>query len=65
MNLFSEYANEIPPFKEYLHPIFNSRRMMVNNRTTCMRVAHLAIANRDLFSPKEKTNIKSTALMLA
>ena len=36
MNLFSEYANELPPFKYYLHLMFNNIRMMVMNSTTGM-----------------------------
>ena len=64
MNLFSKYANELPPFKDYLQLMFNNRRMMVNNRTTGMRVAHLDMAKRELFNPNKKTNIKSTARML-
>ena len=46
MNLFSEYANDLPPFKDYLQLIFNNRRMMVKNRTTGMRAANLAMAKR-------------------
>ena len=34
MNLLSEYANELPPLKDYLHLMFNNRSMMVKNRTT-------------------------------
>ena len=64
MNLFSKYVNEIPPSKDYLQLIFNKRRMMVNNRTTSMRVSHLAMAKRELFKTKKKTNIKSTARMI-
>ena len=64
MNLFSEYANELPPFKYYLHLMFNNIRMMVMNRTTGMLVAHLAMSIRELFNTKKKTNIKSTARML-
>ena len=64
MNLFSEYSNELPPFKDYLQLMFNNRRMMVKNRTTGMQVAHLAMAKRELFNPKKKTNTKSTARML-
>ena len=64
MNIFSKYANEIPPFKDYLQLMFNNRRMMVKNRTTIMRVAHLAIAKGELFNPKKKTNIEITARML-
>ena len=34
MNLFSKYANELPPFKDYLHLMFNNKRRMFKNRTT-------------------------------
>ena len=44
--------------------MFNNRRRMVKNRTTGMRVSHLAIEKRELFNPKKKTNIKSTDRML-
>ena len=64
MNIFSGYANELPPFTEYLHLMFNNRRRMVKNRTTVMQVAHLAMAKMELFNPKKKANIKSTARML-
>ena len=64
MNLFSEYANELPPFKDYLQLMFNNKGMVVKNRTTGMLVAHFSMAKRDLFNPKTKTNIKSTARML-
>ena len=64
MNIFSKYSNELPPFKDYLQLMFNNRRMMVKNRTTGMRVAHLAMEKRELFNPKKKTNIESTDRML-
>ena len=64
MNLFSEYANDLPPFKEYLQLMFNNRMMMFKNRTTGMLVAHLDMSKRELFNPKNKTNIESTARML-
>ena len=64
MNLFYEYANELPPFKDYLQLMFNSRMMMVKNRTTGMRVVHLAMKKRELFNTNKKTNIKSTARMI-
>ena len=46
MNIFSEYANEIPPLKYYLQLMLNNRNMMAKNRDTGMRVAHLAMENR-------------------
>ena len=64
MNICSKYANYITPFKDYLHLMFNNRRMMVKKRITGMRVAHLAMKKRDLFNPKKKTNIESTSRML-
>ena len=44
--------------------MFNNRRRMVKNRTTGMRLEHLAMAKTELFNPKKKTNTKSTACML-
>ena len=64
INIFSEYANELPPFKDYLQLMLNNRRMMVENRTTGMQVAHLSMEKRELFNPKKKTNIESTDRML-
>ena len=64
MNLFSEYSNDLPPFKDYLQLMLNNRRRMVKNRTTGMRVAHLDMEKRELFNPKNNTNIESTACML-
>ena len=64
MNLFSGYANELLPFKDYLQLMFNNRRRMVKNRTTGVRVAHLAMEKRYLFKSKKKTNIESTSRVL-
>ena len=36
MNLFYEYANDIPQLKDYLQLMFNKRRMMVKNKNTGM-----------------------------
>ena len=36
---------------------------MVKNRNAGMRVPHLAMAKGELFNPKKKTNIESTARM--
>ena len=36
MNVCYDYANDLPPFKEYLQLMFNNRMMMFNNRTTGM-----------------------------
>ena len=44
--------------------MFNNRSMVVNNRTTGMRVANLAMTKREMFNPKKKTNINRTARTL-
>ena len=64
MNIFYKYANDLPPFKDYLQLMFNSRRMMAKNRTTGVQVAHLAMAKREMFNPNKKTNTESTSRML-
>ena len=64
MNLFYEYVNELPQFKDYLQLMFNNMRIMVKNSSTGMRVAHVEMAKRELFNPKNKANSKSTTRML-
>ena len=44
--------------------MLNNRSAVANNRTTGMQVAHLSMAKRELFNPKKKTNIESTARMI-
>ena len=41
MNIFYKYANELPPFKDYLQLMFNNRRMMAKNRTTWISANHI------------------------
>ena len=64
MNIFSEFALELPPFAEYLHHTFVDRRIMLKNTLTGLRVAHLSLARKELFRPWKKTNMQSTARML-
>ena len=64
MNLFYEYANELPPYREYLHIMLNNMRIMVKKMNTVMLVTHLDMATWELFNPKKKKNIGSTACML-
>ena len=64
MNIFSEYANELPPFKHYLQLIFKNSRMMVKNRTTGMQVSYLSMEKRNMLNPNKNTNIERTARMI-
>ena len=64
MNIFDEYRRELPPFADYLRHTFKERRMMMRSTATGLRVAHLALAKKEIFRPKRKTNKESTAHML-
>ena len=64
MNLFSEYANELPPFKDYIQLIFNNRRMMVKNRNTGTRVAHLAMKKGSCSTPRRRLTSRALTTCL-
>ena len=64
MSLFSEFEEELPPFKKYMNDTFTKRSMIVRSRKSGMRVAHLAMAKRELFNPRKSTNIKTTSRLL-
>ena len=64
MGIFSEFEEELPPFKQYLNDMFSKRTIIVKSSTTGMRVAHMAMAMKELFRPTKKTNIKTTPRLL-
>ena len=64
MNLFSKYANELPPFKDYLQLMFNNRRVMVKNRTTGTRVAHLAMKKGSCSTPRRRLTSRALTACL-
>ena len=64
MSIFAPFAEELPPFKEYLHKYFVRKQMRVVNKTTGMRVHHIAEALAELFNPVSATNNQCTPRML-
>ena len=64
MHMFSEFEDELPPFKEYLDMMFTKRSIIVKSQNTGMRVAHFAMAKNELFQPRKKTNRDTTAELL-
>ena len=56
MGMFDEYADELPPFKEYLDLIFKKKQMSVVARKSGSKVVHFARLRQQLFSPTRKTD---------
>ena len=59
MNIFKEYIDELPPFKEYWDQTFNKKQISVIARKSGTKVVHFARLRRHLFSPTRPT-IKET-----
>ena len=57
-NLFKEILDELRPFKEYWLKYFGKNQMSVVNKSTGMKVAHIAKALQELFHPTNQTNIE-------
>ena len=55
MTIFSEYLEELPPFKEYYTEMFERKKMSVINRKSATKVVHLSRLRRQLFRPVRKT----------
>ena len=64
MRIFDMFKEELPPFKEYCDKYFVQKKMMVVNKSTGMRVAHIAKAKNELWNPRSKTNQKCTPRLL-
>ena len=54
MHMFSEFEDELPPFKEYLDMMFMKRSMIAKSQKTGMCVAHFTMAKKELFQPRKK-----------
>ena len=59
MNIFKEYIDELPPFKEYWNFMFNKKQMAVVARKSGAKVLPLAKLRDECFSPKNSTNKKT------
>jgi len=65
MNIFEEYRDLLPPFKKYWDFIFEKKRMSVVARCSKdgSKVVHMARLRKELFSPTNRTNATTKALM--
>ena len=59
MNIFKEYIEELPPFKEYWERTFQKKQMAVIARKSSTKVVHFARLRKHLFSPKRSTVVKT------
>jgi hypothetical protein len=56
MNMFSKYADALPPFKEYWKHFFQKKRMVVVASESGAKVLQFAKLRKELFSPNDPTN---------
>ena len=61
MNIFKEYIDELPPFKEYWEQTFNKKQTTLIARKSGAKVVHFARLKRELFSPVRSTIKKTKA----
>ena len=64
MNIFAPFLEELPPFREYWRKYFIVKQMLVVNKTTGMRVNHIAESRAKLFHPDSSMNKEGTPRML-
>jgi hypothetical protein len=65
MNVFREYLDELPPFKEYWGVMFEKKRMLVVARKSKdgSKVVPMAMLRTELFSPTRPTNVRTKKLL--
>ena len=66
MNIFSEYLDEIIPFREYWEVTFEKKQMSVvaRCRKDGTKVVHMARLRMELFSPASLTNIRTSEMLI-
>jgi hypothetical protein len=66
MNIFSEYLDEIVPFREYWEVTFEKKQMSVvaRCRKDGTKVVHMARLRMELFSPASLTNIRTSEMLI-
>ena len=55
MSMFDEFADELPPLREYFEHLYEKKRMSVISRKSGTKVVHLGRMRRELFAPSRKT----------
>jgi hypothetical protein len=56
MNIFKDYRDELPPFKDYWQLTFKKKQMQVVARQDGTKVVHFARLLKYLFDPKRDTD---------
>ena len=64
MSVFKVFLDDLPPFQTYWKKFFDKKQMSVVNKSTGMKVAHIAKARKELWHPVSKTNNECTPRML-
>jgi hypothetical protein len=64
MNIFKEYRDELPPFKEYWELTFKKKQMRIVNCKDGTKVVHFARLLKYLFDPKRLTDKETTKRVL-
>eukprot|EP00956_Cyclotella_meneghiniana_P023299 scaffold45195_cov78-Cyclotella_meneghiniana.AAC.1 len=60
MNIFEEYRNELPPFKEYWELMYHRKQMRVVCRTDGTSVVHYNRIRHRLFHPTKASDVETT-----
>ena len=60
MGIFDEFANELPPFKEYISDLYEKKQMSVVARQSGAKVVQFNRLRQSLFSPTRPTDVETT-----
>jgi hypothetical protein len=60
MNIFEEYCNELPPFKDYGELMYDKKQMKVVCRTDGTSVVHYKRIHNNLFHPAKRSDVETT-----
>jgi hypothetical protein len=59
MNIFEEYRNELPPFKDYWELMYDKKQMKVVCRTDGSSVVHYKRIHNCLFHPFKRSDVET------
>jgi hypothetical protein len=60
MNIFEEYRNKLPPFKDYWELMYDKKQMKVVCHTDGSSVVHYKRIRNHLFHPTKKSDVETT-----
>ena len=62
--IFMEFRNQLPPFATYWDMLFKEKQMKVIARKDGTRVVHYAKIRKELFEPKQSTDVETTGRVI-